>query len=127
MEFLSIYIKEAHPIDGWWLGGDLTGKLAQRMLGSKAATDIYDPKVIQERQEVASQCETKLGYQITTIVDTMDDAVNKAYAAQPTRLYLIGKDGKVVYVGGLGPSGFKPTELERAIDKYLANNTVTTR
>ena len=49
----------------------------------------------------------------------MDDAVNKAYAAMPTRLYLVGVDGRVVYAGGLGPFGFKPDELEAAIEAYL--------
>ena len=50
----------------------------------------------------------------------MDDAVSKAYAAMPTRLYLVGVDGRVVYAGGLGPWGFKPDELEAAIEAYLS-------
>ena len=50
----------------------------------------------------------------------MDDAVNKAYAAWPTRLYLVGLDGRVVYGGGLGPFDFKPAKLENAIEQYLA-------
>ena len=42
-----------------------------------------------------------------------------AYAAWPTRLYLVGLDGKVVYAGGLGPYDFKPEKLKAAIEKYL--------
>ena len=49
----------------------------------------------------------------------MDDAVNRAYAAWPTRLYLVGLDGKVVYAGGMGPYDFKPVKLGAAIEKYL--------
>jgi len=49
----------------------------------------------------------------------MDDTVNKAYAAMPTRLYLVGMDGRVVYASGLGPYGFKPAELGEAIEGYL--------
>jgi hypothetical protein len=49
----------------------------------------------------------------------MDDAVNKAYAAWPTRLYLVGLDGRVVYAGGLGPYGFKPARLGAAIKDVL--------
>jgi hypothetical protein len=52
-------------------------------------------------------------------VDDIDDAVNKAYAAWPTRLYLVGLDGRVVYAGGLGPQGLRPEELKNAIDIYL--------
>ncbi len=118
---MSIYLREAHPIDGWWLGGkSLSTTLTKMMVGSNAATDIYDPKTIEERQVVAERCENELAYEMITYVDTMDDAVSHAYAAHPTRLYLIGKDGRVAYAGGLGPFGFKPKEFGEAIDKYLA-------
>ena len=49
----------------------------------------------------------------------MDDAVMTAYAALPDRLYLVGLDGRVVYAGGQGPFGFKPAELEEAMEAYL--------
>ena len=118
VQFLVIYIREAHPIDGWWLGGGIMGLLL-KLKRSKAATDVYDPKTIEERRAVAGQCEVALQYGIRTYVDEMDDAVNKAYAAWPTRLYLVGVDGRVVYAGGLGPWGFKPAELGAAIQDYL--------
>jgi len=57
---------------------------------------------------------------VPTLVDEMDYAVMTAYAAWPDRLYLVGLDGHVAYAGGVGPFGFKPTELKRAIDGYLA-------
>ena len=79
----------------------------------------YDPKTIEERREVAGECETALQYGVHTYVDDMDDAVNRAYAAWPTRLYLVGLDGKVVYAGGLGPYDFKPEKLRAAIERYL--------
>ena len=119
VQFLTIYIREAHPVDGWWLGGGLPGFVFFRLRKSKAATDVYDPQTIAERRAVAGQCETALQYGIRTCVDEMGDAVNKAYAAYPTRLYLVGLDGRVVYAGGLGPFGFKPAELGRAIEEYL--------
>lgn len=119
VRFLVIYIREAHPVDGWWLGGAISGQFLKAM-NSKAATDVYDPKTIEERRTVAGRCETSLQYGIRTYVDEMDDTVSKAYAAFPTRLYLVGLDGQVVYAGGLGPFGFKPAELGTAIDEYLA-------
>ena len=118
VQFLLIYIREAHPVDGWWLGGGLSGFI-MKLLKMKAVTDVYDPKTIAERRAVAGQCETALQYGIRTYVDEMDDAVNKAYAAHPTRLYLVGLDGRVVYAGGVGPFGFKPAELGAAIEAYL--------
>lgn len=119
VQFLTIYIREAHPVDGWWFGGGIMG-LLMKLKRSKAATDVYDPKTLDERQAVANRYKVDLKYDISTYVDEMDDAVSKAYAAMPTRLYLIGLDGRVVYAGGLGPFGFKPMELESAIRKYLA-------
>ncbi len=99
--------------------GKGTFGLALKLSKSKAATDVYDPKTIEERRKIAGSCETALQYGIRTYVDGMDDAVNKAYAAWPTRLYLIGLDGKVVYHGGLGPFDFHPSKLEKAIQEYL--------
>ena len=118
MQFLSIYIREAHPVDGWWLGKGVLG-YAMKLARLKAATDVYDPTTIEDRRAVAGQCEEALQYGIHTYVDEMDDAVNKAYAAWPTRLYLVGLDGRIVYAGGLGPFGFKPGEFGEAIDSYL--------
>ncbi len=119
VQFLLVYIREAHPIDGWSLDTWPFGPVL-KLIKSKAAIDVHDPKTIEERRAVAGQCEMALQYGIRTYVDEMDDHVNKEYAAMPTRMFLIGKDGKVAYAGGLGPFGFKPVELKKAIDEYLA-------
>ena len=117
--FLNIYIREAHPVDGWWFGEGLQARL-MRIYSPQAALDVYDPQTIEERRAVASRCEQALQYGIDTYVDELDDAVSKTYAALPTRLYLVDRDGRVAYAGGLGPWGFKPAELEQAIDHYLS-------
>jgi len=120
VQFLSIYIREAHPIDGWWLGRRLTKTIIKKIFPyPKASMEHYDPQTIEERRAVAGECETALQYGVHTYVDEMDDAVNRAYAAWPTRLYLVGIDGKVVYAGGLGPYDFRPAKLKAAIEKYL--------
>jgi len=119
VQFLMVYIREAHPVDGWWLGRGLFG-LALKLYRSQAATDVTDPQTIEERRAVAGRCDVALQYGIPTLVDEMDDAVNKAYAAWPTRLYLVGLDGRVVYGGGLGPFDFKPAKLEKAVEHYLS-------
>lgn len=80
---------------------------------------MNDPKTIEERQTVAARCETALEYEMPTYVDTMDDAVSKAYAAHPTRLYMVGLDGRVAYDCGVGPFGFRDANFGAAIEKYL--------
>ena len=99
-----VYIREAHPVDGWDIGGERR---------------LYDPKTIEERRGVAGMCDAALQYGIRTYVDEMDDAVMTSYAAWPERLYLIGVEGRVVYASGRGPQGFRPGELKEAIDLYL--------
>ena len=103
-QFLVVYIREAHPVDGWDIGGERR---------------LYDPKTIEERRGVAGMCDAALQYGIRTYVDEMDDAVMTSYAAWPERLYLIGVEGRVVYASGRGPQGFRPGELKEAIDLYL--------
>ncbi len=76
---------------------------------------------MQERRRVAHACVRDLQLDvITTLVDGMDDAVGRAYAAAPDRLYLIDLEGRVAYQGAPGPFGFSPAELEAAIKKLLA-------
>ena len=119
VQFLNIYIREAHPIDGWWLGNKWTRKLIETLLTDRASMEHEDPKTIEQRRATAGECEGALQYGIKTYVDEMDDAVNRAYAGWPTRLYLVGLDGKIVYAGDQGPLGFKPGKLKAAIDQYL--------
>lgn len=121
VQFLNIYISEAHPVDGWWLGRGLT-KWLVKLYAPKVASDIYAHKTLEERRNAAQECESALQYGIRTYVDEIDDAVSKAYAAYPDRLYLVGVDGKVVYAGGLGPFGFRPDELDTAIQTYLTEH-----
>ena len=105
VKFAVIYIREAHPKDGWVINGE--------------KIQLTDPKSYEERCKVAGECGQALKYGIRTYVDKMDDKVMIAYAAHPERLYLIGTDGKVSYQGGLGPSGFKVDELKSAIENEI--------
>lgn len=117
VQFLMVYIREAHPVDGWWLGGGVVGRVLKR-LNPQTATDVYEPRTIEERRAVAGDCEAALKYGIRTYVDEMGDPVCKAYAAWPTRLYLVGLGGEVVYAGA--PYVYKPAELGEAIRGILA-------
>ena len=105
VQFLMVYIREAHAIDS---------------TSPSSFLAIEDPIDFLERQEVCTACVDDLNIPIPAIIDHLDDRVNKAYAAHPDRMYLVGKNGKIAYAGARGPSGFKPDELEKAITRELS-------
>ena len=74
---------------------------------------------MEERVEVGNACMLKMALEIPALVDEMDDAVANAYGAVPERLYLVGRDGKIAYKGGMGPIFFRPEEWEARIERYL--------
>ena len=107
-----IYIKEIHPTDGWQVKqNEIDGIL------------FAQPVSMDERIEIGSTCVLKLALEMPALVDEMDDAVALAYAGVPERLYLIGRDGRVAYKGGMGPMFFDPDEWRERIEAYLETST----
>ncbi|MQF94150.1 MAG: hypothetical protein FI731_00535 [SAR202 cluster bacterium] len=109
VEFFVVYVQEAHPTDGWQTDSNIEENILLRQHQS------YD-----EREEAAQSCTIGLHISIPTLVEEMDNAIDEAYGAAPERLYLIGKDGKVVYHGGAGPHLFDLEELDEAIQRMEA-------
>jgi hypothetical protein len=109
VSFLAVYVKEAHPEDGWILTENV-----------RSGISVTDPTTAAERDAVADLCATGLRLAMPMAVDGLDNAVTSAYGGWPDRLYLIGRDGRVAFQGGRGPDGFKPEELAAAIDEELS-------
>ena len=120
IEFMVIYIKEAHAQDEWWLGETKLMRLGFDIGGARASTELFTPTNDEERIRNATKCKNGILGHLPTYVDGIDNAVNDAYAALPNRLFLIAKDGTVAWDSGLGPFGFSPDGLEAAIKKYLS-------
>jgi hypothetical protein len=124
VEFIVVYVKEAHPTDKWWLGRSRTQRVLHQLSGNPARLDVSDPVTLEQRRKVAASCQANLfDGMVPLYVDTMNDAVSARYAAKPTRIYLIGKDGHVLYNPGIGPFGFSPDDLEKMIAEYLAEGS----
>ena len=121
VEFIVVYVKEAHPTDKWWLGRSRTQRALHELSGNPARLDVADPVSLEQRRKVAASCQANLFEGVVPLyVDAMNDAVSARYAAKPTRIYFIGRDGQVLYNPGIGPFGFNPEELETVIAEYLA-------
>ena len=106
--FFIVYIREAHPEDGWVLEENREDAIA-----------LADPRSLAERAEAAEACVVRLRTPIPVLLDDVDDEVALAYGGWPDRLYLIGADGRIAFQGGRGPDGFKPEELAAAIEAEL--------
>ena len=106
--FFIVYIREAHPEDGWVLADNRRAEIA-----------VVDPVSLEERAAAADACALRLETRIPILLDDIDDEVASAYGGWPDRLYLIGHDGRVAFQGGRGPDGFKPEELADAIETEL--------
>jgi hypothetical protein len=102
--FLMVYVREAHPTDGWRMeSNDRVGVAAAQ------------PSTNAERAEVAQRCGKLLGLGFPMLVDTVDDAVGGRYSGMPGRFYVIDRAGKIAFKNGRGPYGFKPDELEQSL------------
>ena len=115
VEFVNVYVREAHPIDGWRMSSN-----------DRAGVSVAQPTTDEERREVASKCCASLHMTIPLVVDHLDDRVGHAYSGMPDRLYLIDRDGTVAYKSGRGPFGFEPGELEQQIAMLLAEDRTET-
>ena len=108
IDFVVVYIREAHPEEGWVITPNRDADIV-----------INDPTTDDERSKVAASCALHLKIRMPVVVDKIDDAIASAYGALPDRLYLIGKGGNVVFQGERGPFGFRPADLQTAIESEL--------
>jgi thiol-disulfide isomerase/thioredoxin len=107
--FLYVYIREAHPVDGW-----------KTPRNQRDGVTVTDPKSMPERVSVAQQACAFFKTEIPAVVDTMDDATDRAYAAWPSRIYLVDARGNIAVRGEPGPRGLVPAA--NAVKKWLHEN-----
>jgi thiol-disulfide isomerase/thioredoxin/Ca2+-binding EF-hand superfamily protein len=103
-DFLMVYVREAHPTDGW--------KMEQN---ERLGVAVKQPTTLGERTKVAGQFCTKLKPAMPVLVDEIDDRVGNLYSGMPGRLYVIDGKGKIAYKSGRGPFGFRAGEMEQAL------------
>jgi alkyl hydroperoxide reductase subunit AhpC len=106
--FIMVYVREAHPTDGWKMQSN-----------TQVGVAVKQPTTTAERAEVCELFRKKLKPGMPVLVDEIGDPAGTAYSAMPARLYVIDTDGKVAYKSGRGPFGFKPSEMEQALAMSL--------
>lgn len=109
VQFLVIYIREAHAIGSGWVNA------------TAFESGLRDPVDVNERKSSCASCIKELDLApIPALVDDMDDKASRAYAAWPSRMLLIDVEGRVAYRSAPGPQGFKPLDLLDAIRRERA-------
>lgn len=109
VHFYMVYIREAHPHDGWRVPNNLIENI------------IYDePRTDEERTEVASACQLALDIRVPMLVDRIDNDVDNKYVGLPMRMFLVDADGKIAFAGKKGPFGWDDEAFEAALKALVA-------
>jgi type I thyroxine 5'-deiodinase len=105
-EFLTVYVKEAHPEDEWQQDANVAEGVCYKQ-----------PKTTQQRLAIANDFVKRFKFPIPLLVDPIENPANAVYAGWPERLYVIDEHGTIVYKGEPGPFGFHPEEVETWLAK----------
>jgi hypothetical protein len=101
VQFLCVYIKEAHPTDE-----------SQSPLNIEEDVLYEQPTTEDERAAIASACILRFNYSFPMVLDNMANEIENKYRAFPERLYLLDKNGRVAWKCGIGPVLFDPDGFE---------------
>jgi thiol-disulfide isomerase/thioredoxin len=102
--FVMVYVREAHPDDGWKMSSN-----------TRVGVGVKQPTTTAERAEVCQQFTQKLKPGMTVVVDDITDTAGNLYSGMPARFYVIDTQGTVAFKSGRGPFGFKAGEMEQAL------------
>jgi thiol-disulfide isomerase/thioredoxin len=106
--FVFIYIREAHAGANW-----------QSTINQREGVQLEEARTSEEKQQHAALCIRQLKFSFPAAIDGLDNPVEALYGAWPSRAYLVGTDGRILWSSALGELDFKPGELEAAISKTL--------
>jgi len=103
IDFLHVYIMEAHACDEW-------------PVGSK--TVIPQHKTTEQRIQAAKQFKEKNNWTIPMVVDPISNEFHQAFSAWPERLFVV-KDLKMTYIAQATDGGYEllwPHEVTKIFD-----------
>jgi type I thyroxine 5'-deiodinase len=106
--FYFVYIEEAHARDVWPLESNVRDKV-----------DYSTPQDLTERTGLATTCAKAMQIEFPMLVDELDNNVADAYAAWPTRFYVVDREGRIAFKSRPGPFGFEAAPLRQALAELL--------
>jgi len=104
--FVTLYIKEAHPLDEWQMDSNVTEGVC-----------YPQPTTSDQRIAIANDFVKRFSWEIPMLIDPIENPANAAYAGWPERFYIVDETGTIVYKGKPGPFGYHPEEVESWLAK----------
>ena len=102
--FLLIYIREAHAAGDW-----------QSTRNEREGVALPQAQALAEKQNHAVMCSRTLHLPFQALLDGLDNKVESAYGAWPSRAFVIGIDGHVRYSTRLTELDFSVNDMETAL------------
>jgi hypothetical protein len=102
--FLQVYIREAHA-EGQW----------QSTINEREKVELAPASTMEQKHDYAMMCQRKLHLRFPAVVDGLDNAAEKAYAAWPSRVYVIDASGQIRFSSGLLEDEFDRAAFEKAV------------
>ncbi len=109
--FFLVYIREAHAEGDW-----------QSTRNVREGVTVTPALSAQDREDHAAMCTRELHLRFPALTDGMDGSVEAAYAAWPSRAFVIGRDGRVLYSTRLTQQDFSAEEMEKALREAIARH-----
>jgi tetratricopeptide (TPR) repeat protein len=104
--FLLVYIREAHATGDW-----------QSTRNERDGVALPQSQDLAEKHNHAVMCTRTLHLPFQALLDGLDNKVESAFAAWPSRAFVIGTDGRVRYSTRLTELDFSPRDMETALQK----------
>lgn len=108
-QFVMVYVHEAHTSENW-----------QSTVNAREDIVLPPEKTIEEKGQHASLCARKLDLKFPLVVDGTDRQVETAYSGWPSAVYLVGREGRVLWRSRLGRQDFIAGELRAAVEQALS-------
>jgi tetratricopeptide (TPR) repeat protein len=109
-QFLLVYVHEAHTEESW-----------QSSVNQREGIEVPAAKTLQQKETNAATCARKLDLKFPVLIDGMDRHVESSYAGWPSAIYILGKDGHIVWRSRLGEQELSVSELERVMGELTSS------
>lgn len=107
--FFLVYIREAHAAGDW-----------QSTRNVREGVAVAPASTMEAKEDHAVLCTRELHLKFPALVDGMNGSVEAAYAAWPSRAFVIGADGRVRYSTRLTQLDFSAQAMEAALRAAIA-------